>query len=168
MSNHLTDEQYAFVANNMPIVCVDMIAVRQQGESFQLGVIIRATGSQKGKICLIGGRVYYGEELDTALARHLEHDLGVKNFSFWDGNSTSRPFHVQQYKHAESSTAPFGFDPTKHSIGLTYLVGLQDQPQPANEALSFEWIDLDAIPESAAFNQQITLQSANAFLNASK
>jgi ADP-ribose pyrophosphatase YjhB (NUDIX family) len=165
MHRQLTGEEYAFVTHNMPIVCVDMIPVRQQGGLLQIGSIVRAAGSQKGKIALIGGRVTYGEKLEAAIARHLEHDLGVRSFSFWPGNSVAQPFHVQQYEHADSSTPPFGFDPTKHSIGLTYLVDLHDEPQAANEALSFQWLDLDALPEKGAFNQHLVLKAACAFLN---
>ena len=160
----LTDEEYAFVTNAVPIVCIDLIPVRQQDGQWQVGAIIRATGSQTGKVALIGGRVQHGEHLDQAIARHLAEDLQVTDYSFHPGNEVSRPFYVQQYDHAATSEPPYGFDPSKHSIGLTYLIQLGSEPKPRNEASAFTWIGQADIPADAAYNQHLTLLAAMHFL----
>jgi ADP-ribose pyrophosphatase YjhB (NUDIX family) len=166
VNQFLSDVDYKLVTGSVPMVCVDMIAVRKDSDGWHLGVITRATGSQAGKRALIGGRVFYGEQLDQAIARHLKNDLGLEatDFNLLPSNSVDRPFYVQQYWPATASDAPYGFDPSKHSVGLTYLIKLNTEPQPANEATDFHWITEQDLTEPAAYNQHFVLQEAFRFL----
>jgi hypothetical protein len=107
--------------------------------------------------------VMYQETIEMALKRHLLHDLNVKHFKFLAGNSANRPFFVQEYAHVQSS-ATAGFDPSKQSIGLTYLIVVEDQPKPRNEASDFLWLEEDKIPNQAAYNQQILFKEAFKFI----
>lgn len=138
--------------------------------TYKLGVIIRATGSQAGKLALIGGRVEREERIDKALGRHLQTDLGLgqddwKLLTFPFGiNTPQRPFYVQQYWPATESEPPYGFDPSKHSIGLTFLINLTAEPKPANEANAFRWVTEQDVAEPAAYNQHLVMQEAFRFL----
>lgn len=162
---YLPDEQYRLVTSSVPIVCVDIIPVRQTGDSsWEIGVIERATGSQASKLAVLGGRIHHSETISEAIARHLQDDLSVYSFSFLGTNSTSRPFIVQQYAHAASAEKPTGFDPTKHAIALTYLIELTDKPHPQREASSFTWINSSQVPYDAAFNQDVVMRAAFDFL----
>ena len=158
---YLPDELYRTVADSLPIVCVDAIPVRRAGGIWQIGIITRATGSEAGRPALVGGRIHYGETSSAAIKRHLETDLRLKTFTFFKNDET-RPFYIGQYQHIQASAGLF--DPTKHSIALTYLIKVSGAPRPRNEASAFHWIGQAEIPKVAAFNQHIVMAEAFKFL----
>jgi len=160
---YLSDDLYQSVTHAVPIVCVDVIPVRQNAGQWEIGIITRATGPEAGKAALLGGRVWHNETLDDAIKRHILTDWDITNFSFFAGNDIGRPFHVQQHLHQDSSEAPYSFDPTKHAIALTYLIELQETPKPRNEASDFYWVSQESLP-LAGYNQQFTMQAAFEFL----
>ena len=159
---YLSQELYEQVTATLPIACVDAIPVRRADGSWQIGVIIRATGSEHDKAALIGGRVHHNQTISEAISMHLSEDLGVKNFKFFDGSDEAHPFYVQQYRHGDSSEAPRGYDPTKHAITPTYLVYLDDDVTitPRKEAREFKWLSEVDIPEESAFNQHFVMREA--------
>ena len=164
MLNYLPDDVYATVTKSVPIICVDLIPVRKNGGGkWEIGVITRATGSQAGKVALIGGRIGYDESVIDAVRRHLTTDCGIDKFMFLSCNEVNRPFSIEQYIHrkdAKNST----YDPTKHAISLTYLMEIDKVPKPKNEARDFLWIQNTGIPEMTAFNQNVVMRKAFEFL----
>ena len=161
---YLPDKLYDTITRHIPIICVDLIPAKKQDYKWLIGIIRRATGTEANKPALLGGRVRYQESLDSAIRRHLKTDCGVVKFQFWHVNSLDRPFYVQQYVHAESAQPPLAYDPTKHSIALTYLIEIGEEPKPGNEADDFYWITASQIPEHAAFNQHVVMAQAFNFL----
>ena len=160
----ISDEQYKLVTDSVPMVCVDVIPVRQRPHGWQIGIITRATGAEVGKYALLGGRVYHNELLDDAIARHIKTGWNLSSYSLWPGNSIEHPFYIQQYLHDSAARLPLGFDPSKHSVAMTYLIELTGEPQPSNEARAFHWITLAEIPLHAGYNQQVLMTAAFAVL----
>ena len=159
MSKLLTTKDYELVTGSVPIVRIDVIPVIQEKNTIKLGAIIRATGSESGKVALIGGRILKNESITEAIKRHLQKDLNCINFSYCKYNSESNPFLVQQYEHTASSPNKFEcFDPTKHSIGLTYLIELQEKPIATSEARDFLWLTEKDINDNFAFGQNFVFK----------
>lgn len=164
----LSNETYQLVTQSVPIVCVDLIPVRENGGGWQIGIITRATGPEAGKPALIGGRILHQELVQDAIARHLKSDTKVTDFQLFANSEASQPFYVQQYLHQSEAKPPLGYDPTKHSIALTYLVDLLEEPKPSNEASDFRWITFDQLPKSAGYNQHLMMNKAFQFLRGLK
>lgn len=162
----LPEELYQTITKYMPIVCVDIIPVRRRVNTWEIGIITRATGSQAGKPALLGGRIRYGETVHEAIIRHIQTDWGIESFEYFEGSNEFQPFHVQQYLHADAALGPFGFDPTKQAIALNFLVQLEYEPTPRNEASNFYWVSSDAIPHPAAYNQDKVMATAFEYLSA--
>lgn len=159
---YVSDELYLKITDSVPIVCVDLVPYDAQSK--KIGVITRATGSQAGKLALIGGRVKKNESIDQAIQRHLSTDLDITDFSFYKNNSVIRPFYVQQYYHGEYPGKGFAaFDPTKHAIALSYIIIISGNPIAKLEASEFHWIDASELPKSSAFNHAIIMKEALAF-----
>jgi len=162
--NYLSEDIYKIVTANIPIVCVDIIPVKKTSNNWQIGIITRATGPEAGKPALIGGRIYHQEQIHDAITRHLKADCQINKYHLFPHNDVPKPFYVQQYLHQAQADPPLGYDPTKHSIGLTYLVEFLEKPRPQNEARDFRWVGLGEIPKQAAYNHQLLMNEAFQFL----
>lgn len=160
----LPDKLYKNITGNVPIVCVDIIPVKQINNTWYIGIIKRSTGLESDKLAILGGRISLNETIPEAINRHLLKDLGIHKFTFYKTNKTQTPFYVQQYFLGVKSEKPYGFDPTKHAIALTYLVTINDTPIPKNEASEFRWITKQEIPKKPAFNQDTVMQEAFRYL----
>lgn len=160
----LSKAVYELVVESVPIVCVDFLPVKFDPitNEPQIGIITRATGPEAGKPALLGGRVEKNETLVEAIIRHLEGSLGESEFSFHEGNAVDNPYHVAEYTHAP--TAEGGYDPTKHSIALTYLIDINEPQVVRDEASDFRWISLDQIPETSAYNHHLAMRKAAEYL----
>jgi len=161
--HYVSDELYAQITASFPVVCIDVIPVDLANQ--KIGVITRATGNEANRLALIGGRIRKDESIKDAILRHLNNDLGITEFSFYKTNNEETPFTVQQYSHSNSQIDGYDcYDPTKHSIGLTYLITINQTPDPKSEACDFHWIDLSEIPDKTAFNQGVVMQKALEFI----
>lgn len=138
---YLNDEQYEFLTNSIPIICIDVIFYDKA--TTKIGFIKRR-GSDKH--ALIGGRIGLGESIDAAIKRHVENDLGVTEFKYYKC-SPDRPVLVHEYIKGESSPDldKFGFDPTKQSIALTYILTTDQEFLPKNEAADYVWANKENI-----------------------
>ena len=154
----LPEDLYKSITKSIPIVCVDILPVKKVRGVWQIGVIKRSTGKESGKLAILGGRIALRESIVDSIKRHLLKDLRVSNFIFYKTNTDSNPFYVQQYFMGSDSSKPYGFDPTKHAIALTYLVTINDTPIPENEASEFRWITKQEIPKKPAFNQDTLME----------
>ncbi|HYF96885.1 MAG TPA: DUF4916 domain-containing protein [Patescibacteria group bacterium] len=132
---YLSDKDYKKVTASVPIICVDIVLFNK--EENKLGFIRRGT-----KHALIGGRIGLGESIDEAIKRHLANDVGISEFKYYKCYP-QKPVLIHEYDKAKSSEneKKRGFDPTKHSIGLTYILATNQDPVPANEATDFKWAE---------------------------
>ncbi|MGZ0711703.1 DUF4916 domain-containing protein (plasmid) [Coraliomargarita sp. W4R53] len=137
----LPADLYAQIESSMPIACVDFVPVRD----CKAGLILRH--SPFGSVwCHLGGRIERGETIRDALRRHASDTLGVG----LDLPLDPQPAYVYQWFPAAirpNDGTVHGVDPRKHAIGLSFVVELEGEPAPQNEALDFEWFDRDALPE---------------------
>lgn len=163
---YLSDNDYSLVTASVPIICVDILPVRKvESGKWQVGLIQRATGSQKGKLTILGGRIYHSESIEGSISRHLKTDLQINNFAYFENLSDDKPFMVQQYFQAESSDSHvYGFDPTKHALALTYLLKISETPKPVQEASDFFWIS-DIDEKDFGFNQQVVVDRVLGYLS---
>lgn len=162
---YLDNNLYKNISSHIPIICVDILPVKKVNKDWKIGIIKRSTGKEAGKLAILGGRIALNETIPEAINRHLLKDLKVYKFNFYQINNTQKPFYVQQYFLGSESRKPYGFDPTKHAIALTYLVTINEEPNPRDEASAFSWIDKNQIPTNPAFNQDTVMQEAFNYLS---
>lgn len=65
-SGYLSTAAYGLITDVVPVLTVDVLPLYRQNKKTKLGVIIRATGQEKDKIALIGGRVLKNESICQA------------------------------------------------------------------------------------------------------
>ncbi|MFC8682661.1 DUF4916 domain-containing protein [Microbacterium ureisolvens] len=142
---YLPADLYSTIEASIPIPCVDFVPVRRSAGQLEVGVILRE--SPFGRVwCHLGGRVLYGETIRQAIDRHTLDSLGVHAIAEPD----PQPDFVYQW--FPSSVAPddgtaYGDDPRKHAIGLSFLIEIESEPVPRNEALEFRYSDPQALPQ---------------------
>jgi len=162
-AGYVSDELYSQVTATFPIICVDVIPF--DAKTNRIGIITRATGKEAGNLALIGGRIQKNESIQEAINRHLVNDLQVNEFTFYSGNTATRPFYVQQYFHRDTAeNGSDGYDPSKHSIGLNYIINIDETPIAKAEAANFLWINESEVPEQGAFNQGTVMREAFTFI----
>ncbi len=156
-NSYVSNELYKQITDAFPVICVDVVPV--DIKHGLIGTITRATGRDANKLALVGGRIRKNETISQAILRHIQTDLGLNNFSFLPTNSEDAPFLVQQYGHGNAKTEKFEcYDPTKHSIGLTYIIEIKETPEPKHEASEFHWLGINDIPKDTAFNQGVVMK----------
>lgn len=154
---------YDFIVQFKPLPCVEVVPVRRMSDN-QLGVIIRATGPEKGKLAVMGSGVNKNESISNAILRTLQTDLGINSFEFYGSITEETPFRVGQHLHSPKTSEDIPYDPTKHAVGVAYLVEINGDPSPRNEASDFFWITRDQIPPITAYNHWTILKSAFNYL----
>lgn len=159
---------YQLGVDILPIICADIIPVRRDGEIIKIGVIQRATGPEAGKLAVTGGRVKRDQTIIDAISRHLNNDLSISDWKFYSGNNECSPFYVQQYFNETEAKGNYGYDPTKHSVALTYLLQIGQEPKPKNEATEFIWIEESEIPRTTAYNHGEVMRQAFRFIRKTK
>lgn len=132
----LPPEDYSFVRERVPILCVDVL-LSPCGESSAVGLIRRATYDGGDGWCLVGGRVLRDEHLSAAVARHVTATLGA--------GLCLDPATLEMRAVAEYFTKPSAdqlHDPRKHAVALTYTAACEGIPRPTGEATDFRWFDI--------------------------
>lgn len=142
----LPDDVYALVERSVPIACVDFVPVRMAPDGRrEIGLILR--DSPFGRVwCHLGGRVQHGETVVGALRRHARDTLDVGVMV----EPNAQPAYVYEWFPPDVAPADgtsHGVDPRKHSIGLSFVVAIEGDPTPQNEALDFGYFDPAALPE---------------------
>lgn len=132
----LSPEDYSFVRERVPILCVDVL-LSPRGRWSAVGLIRRATYDGGDGWCLVGGRVLRDENLPAAVTRHVAATLGA-------GLRLDLAT-LQLRAVAEYFTKPSPgelHDPRKHAVALTYTAACEGVPRPAGEATDFRWFDI--------------------------
>ncbi|MFM8856644.1 MAG: NUDIX hydrolase family protein [Actinomycetota bacterium] len=140
----LSPDLLAEVRSNVPLVYVDAIPVRvdPHGRVTQVGLLLRVAADGSLSRMLVSGRVLYGERVRDALIRHLEKDLGPMALPRLPANPA--PFTIAEY-FPDPEVSGF-FDPRHHAVSLAYVVPVDGECTPTQQALDLAWFS----PEEAA------------------
>jgi ADP-ribose pyrophosphatase YjhB (NUDIX family) len=146
-------EEWRWTQRHVPITCLDFMPIRTVASRLDaVGLIMRDSPQGPGW-SLAGGRIFYNESTEEAAARHLSLNLGpAVRFLAADWH---RPDFICQY--LTEPREGFPLDTRQHAISLTYLVELEGEISPANEAHEFRWFLPDALPERLSFGQDAFL-----------
>lgn len=137
-STWLSDEDLASARERLPIVYVDAVPVRTdaQGMVVQVGLLLRAMPDGSISRAVVSGRVLYGERVRDALVRHLEKDLG--SMALPRIPASPQPFSIVEYFPDPEVT---GFhDPRQHAVSLAYVVPIDGDCAPSQDALDLVWV----------------------------
>ena len=133
----LSPEDLELVRAHVPIVYVDAVPVRvdELGNVTKVGMLLRVASDGSISRMVVTGRVLFGERVREALMRHCEKDLGSLALPRVPANPT--PFTVVEYfPNPERS----GFhDPRHHAVSLAYVVPVEGDCEPTQEALDLTW-----------------------------
>jgi hypothetical protein len=137
----LSPEDLELVRANVPTVYVDAVPVRVDslGNVIEVGMLLRVAADGSISRMVVTGRVLFVERVREALMRHCEKDLGPLALPRVPANPT--PFTVVEYfPNPERS----GFyDPRQHAVSLAYVVPVEGECEPTQEALDLTWFSPD-------------------------
>jgi len=134
----LADDELESARERLPIVYVDAIPVRTDGSGqvTAIGLLLRAMPDGSISRAIVSGRILYGERVRDALLRHLEKDLG--GMALPRVPPSPQPFTVVEYFPSPEVT---GFhDPRQHAVALAFVVPLDGDCAPSQDALDLVWI----------------------------
>ena len=158
-SSWLGGEELDAARARLPILYVDAIPVRvdAQGVVTSVGLLLRVTGEGRITRALVSGRVLYHERVRSALLRHLEKDLGP--LALPRVPPAPQPFTIAEYFPTPGVT-PF-HDPRQHAVSLAYVVPVEGDCAPQQDALELTWFSPDEARDPAVqvelMNGQSTL-----------
>jgi ADP-ribose pyrophosphatase YjhB (NUDIX family) len=137
-SSWLAREELEAARERLPILYVDAIPVRVDGQGTvtAVGLLLRVTGEGKITRALVSGRVLYHERVRAALIRHLEKDLGP--LALPRVPVSPQPFTIAEYFPTPGVT-PF-HDPRQHAVSLAYVVPVEGDCAPQQDALELTWL----------------------------
>ncbi len=133
----LAPEEMDAARERLPILYVDVVPVRVdvQGTVTAVGLLLRAGHDGQIKRALVSGRVLYHERVRAALLRHLEKDLGP--LALPQIPPAPQPFAIAEYFPTPGVT-PF-HDPRQHAVSLAYVVPVEGDCAPQQDALELSW-----------------------------
>jgi len=133
----LPSDDLESIRAQMPIVYVEAVPVRVDalGNVTEVGLLLRQAADGTISRLIVSGRVKFGERIRDALLRHCEKDLGPMALPRIPVEPA--PFTVVEYfPHTEVS----GFhDPRQHAVSLVYVVPVDGDCTPTQEALDLAW-----------------------------
>jgi ADP-ribose pyrophosphatase YjhB (NUDIX family) len=142
-SSWLSEEDLATVRGRMPILYVHAVPVRTdaQGQVTQVGLLLRMDSEGLANREVVAGRVLFGEQIRDALLRHLEKDLGP--LALPRIPAPIAPFTVVEY-FPDPTISGF-HDPRQHAVGLAYIVPVDGDCEPSQDALDLVWLTPDEV-----------------------
>lgn len=163
----LSEEDLYEARRRLPIVYVEAIPVRVDslGCVTEIGLLYRANDGVFQR-SFVSGRVMYRETLRAALMRHLEKDLGP--LALPQLPVTMTPFTVAEYFPYPSETDLT--DDRQHAVSLCYVVPVNGECEPRQDALTLNWLTPDEVLEPTVQAEFIggrdkIIQQALAFMN---
>ena len=156
-STWLGGEELEAARQRLPILYVDAIPVRvdTQGAVSAVGLLLRVTGEGRITRALVSGRVLYHERVRSALLRHLEKDLGP--LALPRVPPSPQPFTIAEYFPTPGVT-PF-HDPRQHAVSLAYVVPVEGDCAPQQDALELTWFAPDEVREPEVLAELLNGQS---------
>jgi ADP-ribose pyrophosphatase YjhB (NUDIX family) len=139
----LSREQMDSARERLPILYVDAVPVRvdDHGVVTAVGLLLRIGGDGQVKRALVSGRVLYHERVRSALLRNLEKDLGP--LALPRVPAAPQPFTIAEYFPTPGVT-PF-HDPRQHAVSLAYVVPVEGDCAPQQDALELTWLSPDEV-----------------------
>lgn len=135
----LSSEEIADVRERVPIVYVEAVPVRADhlGKVERVGLLLRTRPDGTISRALVSGRVRYGETVREALWRNLTKDLGTDAAPQLP--PAPAPFTVAEYFPGDARGTGFT-DPRQHAVSLAYLVVVDGECNPGQDALDLAWL----------------------------
>jgi len=154
----LSREEMDAARERLPILYVDAVPVRvdEQGVVTAVGLLLRIGEDAQVKRALVSGRVLYHERVRSALLRHLEKDLGP--LALPKIPPAPQPFTIAEYFPTPGVTA--FHDPRQHAVSLAYVVPVEGDCAPQQDALEFSWFSPDEVREPTVLAELANGQSA--------
>lgn len=125
------------VRAQMPIVYVEAVPVRVDalGNVTEIGLLLRQAADGTISRLIVSGRVLHGERVRDALIRHCEKDLGPLALPRIPPSPS--PFTVAEYFPDPDATGYH--DPRQHAVSLVYVVPVDGECEPTQQALDLAW-----------------------------
>jgi ADP-ribose pyrophosphatase YjhB (NUDIX family) len=108
------------------------------------------------KRALVSGRVLFHERVRSALLRNLEKDLGP--LALPRVPPAPQPFTIAEYFPTPGVT-PF-HDPRQHAVSLAYVVPVEGDCAPQQDALELTWVSPEEARDPAVLAELTNGQSA--------
>jgi hypothetical protein len=163
----LEPEELASMRARLPILYVDAIPVRvdSHGTVTAVGLLLKVTEEGTIMRALVSGRVLYHERVRAALLRHLEKDLGP--LALPRVPASPQPFTIAEYFPTPGVTA--FHDPRQHAVSLAYVVPVEGDCEPQQDALELTWLTPLEAQDPAVLaemygGQNVLLQQGLAFV----
>ncbi len=133
----LSSDNLEQVRAQMPIVYVEAVPVRVDalGNVTNIGLLLRQAADGSISRLIVSGRVIHGERIRDALLRHCEKDLGPLALPRIPVNPA--PFTIAEY-FPDNEVTGF-YDPRQHAVSLIYIVPVDGECEPTQEALDLAW-----------------------------
>src|SRR5688500_5965616 len=133
----LSREEMDSARERLPILYVDVVPVRVDvhGTVTSVGLLLRAGEDWQIKRALGSGRVLCLERVRGGLIRHIEKDLGP--LSLPRIPPAPQPFTIAEYFPTPGVTA--FHDPRHHAVSLAYVVPVEGDCAPQQDALELTW-----------------------------
>src|ERR1700712_1339172 len=137
----LSREEMDSARERLPILYVDAVPVRvdDHGVVTKVGMLLRIGEDGQVKRALVSGRVLYHERVRSALLRNLEKDLGP--LALPRVPLSPQPYTVAEYFPTPGVTA--FHDPRQHAVSLAYVVPVEGDCAPQQDALELTWFSPD-------------------------
>ncbi len=147
----LSDEHLELVRAQMPIVYVEAVPVRVDGlgNVTEIGLLLRQAADGTISRLIVSGRVLFGERIREALLRHCEKDLGPLALPRIPVDPS--PFTVVEY-FPDASRSGY-HDPRQHAVSLAYIVPVDGECEPTQEALDLAWFTPAEVVTPAVIGQ---------------
>ena len=138
------------VRAQVPLVYIDAVPVRVDGHGnvTQVGLLLRQAADGTISRMVVTGRVLFGERIRDAIVRHCEKDLGPMALPRIPPSPS--PFTVVEY-FPDPHRSGF-YDPRHHAVSLAYVVPVDGDCEPTQEALDLAWFS----PADAVSSRVIT------------
>ena len=153
----LSREDMDLARERLPILYVDVVPVRVDGQGtvIAVGLLLRAGEDGQIKRALVSGRVLYHERVRTALLRHVEKDLGP--LALPRVPPAPQPFTIAEYFPTPGVT-PF-HDSRQHAVSLAYVVPVEGDCAPQQDALELTWFRPDEARDPGVLAELMNGQS---------
>lgn len=135
----------------LPIPYVDIVPVRTDtdGTISQVGLLLRASGTGRIVRAIVSGRVLVHETLREAIARNVEKDLGPMALPRIP--VAPQPFTVAEYFPTPGQS--LFTDPRQHAISLAYIVPVDGETAPQEDALDLAWCSVPELLDSGMLEE---------------
>ena len=154
----LSREEMDAARERLPILYVDAVPVRvdDHGVVTAVGMLLRIGEDGQVKRALVSGRVLYHERVRSALLRNLEKALGP--LALPRVPPSPQPFTIAEYFPTPGVT-PF-HDPRQHAVSLAYVVPVEGDCAPQQDALELTWFTPDEARDPVVLAEFANGQSA--------